>query len=94
MLSLMFFFSLVFALLLSVFIYALYMFVIAFTLWMVVDAGKQDRFWWLLLVVGVPVIGPAVYFFVQKKHEYKHASRMHVERSETEEQHEHAPKEK
>ncbi len=87
----MVFVSFIFALLLSVFVYVLYIVAIAFTLWMVVDAGKQDRFGWLLLVVGVPVIGPLVYFFVQKKHEYKRASHMHVERSETEEQHERAP---
>ncbi len=91
MTSFMIFSALLFTLLLSVFVYALYIVVIAFTLWMVVDAGKQDRFWWLLLVIGVPVIGPAVYFFVEKKHEYKRAPHMHVERSETEEQHERAP---
>lgn len=83
--------GIVFAFLLSVFVYALYMFAIAFTLWMAVDAGKQDRFWWLLLVVSVPVIGPLVYFFVQKKHEYKRAPVAHVHKSETEEQHEKAP---
>ncbi len=90
----MVFVSLIFALLLSFFVYALYIVVITFTLWMVVDAGKQDRFWWLLLVIGVPIVGPAVYFFTEKKHEYKRAPHMHVDRGETEEQHERAPKEK
>lgn len=89
--SFMILLGLLFAMLISVFMYALYILAIAFTLWMVVDAGKQDRFWWLLLIVGVPIIGPGVYYFVQKKHEYKRASHMHVERSETEEQHEKAP---
>lgn len=94
MAALMIFFALLFTLLLSAFVYAFYIVLISFTLWMAIDAGKQDRFWWLLLVIGVPIIGPAVYFFTEKKHEYKRAPHMHVERSETEEQHERAPKEK
>ena len=88
----MIFLSIMFGVLLTVFVYALYMLVIAFTLWMAVDAGKQDRFWWIILIVGVPVVGPLVYYFTEKKHEYKRAEHMHVERSETEEQHENAPK--
>lgn len=86
------FLGIVAAFLFSLLMYVLYILVIAFTLWMAVDASKQDRFWWVVLVVGVPIIGPLVYFFVEKKHEYKRAKHMHVERSETEEQHENAPK--
>lgn len=77
--------------LLSFVVYACYVLVVAFTLWMVVDASKMDRFLWVVLILGVPVVGPVVYFFVEKKHEYKRAKHMHIERSETEEQHERAP---
>jgi Flp pilus assembly protein TadB len=59
---------------------------------MAVDAGKQDRFWWLTVVIAVPVIGPAAYYFTEKKHEYARAPVHHVHQSETEEQHEKAPK--
>lgn len=90
----MFFLSLMFGFLITAFAYVLYTLAIAFTLWMAVDAGKQDRFWWVVLIVGLPVIGSIIYYFVEKKHEYKRAPHMHVERSEAEEQHERAPKEK
>jgi ABC-type nickel/cobalt efflux system permease component RcnA len=69
-----------------------YVLLIAFTVWMAVDAAKQDRFWWLTVVIGVPVIGPAAYYFTEKKHEYARAPIHHLHTSETEEQHEKAPK--
>lgn len=71
-----------------------YIVLFAFTIWMMVDAAKQDRFWWLVLVLGVPVVGPAVYYFTEKKHEYVKAEPHHIHESETEEQHEKAPKKK
>lgn len=80
-----------FALLVGVVTYTAYVLAISFTAWMAVDAAKQDRFLWLVLIVGVPLIGPVVYFFVEKKHEYKRAQVRHVHKSETEEQHEKAP---
>jgi hypothetical protein len=67
---------------------------IAFTVWMIIDAGKQDRFWWLTLIIGVPVIGAAAYYFTEKKHEYRSAPLHYVHISETEQQHEKAPKKK
>jgi hypothetical protein len=73
---------------------ACYILVISFTLWMAIDAGKQDRFWWLTLILGLPVIGPAVYYFTEKKHEYAKVPRHHVHDSETDEQHEATPKKK
>ena len=73
---------------------ASYIIMIAFTIWMIVDAGKQDRFWWLVLIIGVPVIGAAVYYFTEKKHEYRSAPLHLVHTSETEQQHEKAPKKK
>ncbi len=94
MTAILFFSGVVLSAIGAVVFYAFNVLVFSFTLWMVVDAGKQDRYWWLILVVGVPVVGPLVYYFTEKKHEYKRAPHMHVERSETEEQHENAPKEK
>ncbi len=69
-----------------------YVLVISFTAWMAIDAGKQDRFWWLVCIIGIPVIGPAIYYFTEKKHEYVKIPPHHIHDSETEEQHEHAPK--
>lgn len=81
-------------LLISLVVTVCYIVLISFTLWMAIDAGKQDRFWWLTLVLGLPVIGPAVYYFTEKKHDYAKAPVHHVHTSETEEQHEVAPKKK
>lgn len=88
----MLFFGLIIAFLMTLVVYAAYIFIIAFTMWMAVDAAKQDRFWWVVLVIGAPIIGPAVYFFTEKKHEYVKIESHHVHTSETEAQHEHAPK--
>lgn len=71
---------------------ACYLITISFTIWMMIDAGKQDRFWWLTLIVGIPVIGAAVYYFSEKKHEYVKVSPHRLHTSETEEQHEVSPK--
>ncbi|MEN9552012.1 MAG: hypothetical protein RI935_389 [Candidatus Parcubacteria bacterium] len=72
--------------LLSFVVYACYVLAIAFTLWMVVDAAKMDRFLWVVLIVGVPVIGPVVYFFVEKKKEYKRVPKLFAEKKEGEEE--------
>lgn len=49
---------------------ATYIFAISFTVWMAIDAGKQDKFWWLVLIIGVPLVGAVIYFFVEKKGDY------------------------
>ena len=72
-------------------VYSAYIFVIAFTLWMAVDAAKQDRFWWIVLIIGIPFVGSGVYFFTEKKHEYAKAESHHIHESETESQHESTP---
>lgn len=43
---------------------------ISFILWMAVDAAKADKYWWIVLIVGIPLIGGIIYYFVEKKHEY------------------------
>ncbi len=77
---------------LTLIIYSVYVFLIAFILWMVVDASKQDRYWWVVLIIGVPVIGAVLYYFTEKKHEYAKITLHHIHTSETETQHEVAPK--
>ena len=49
--------------LVSLIVVMCYVLVLTFTLWMAIDAGKQDRFWWLTIIIGVPVIGAATYYF-------------------------------
>ena len=51
-------------------LYAFYVMAGSFIVWMVVDAAKQDKFWWVVLVIGVPIIGAAAYYFTEKKHDY------------------------
>lgn len=87
-------FGIIFGALVTCIVALCYIVTIAFTLWMIIDAGKQDRFWWLTLIIGLPIIGPAAYYFTEKKHEYVKAPVHHVHESETEEQHEKAPKKK
>lgn len=78
--------------LMSFIVIGAYILVASFILWMAVDAAKQDRFWWIVFVLGIPVVGAAVYYFTEKKHEYAKVESHHVHTSETEEQHEVAPK--
>ena len=87
-------FQIIFGALMLLVVAASYIIMIAFTIWMLIDAGKQDRFWWLVVIIGIPVIGPAVYYFTEKKHEYRSAPLHFVHASETEQQHEKAPKKK
>ena len=65
-----------------------YLIVGSFLVWMFVDAAKQDRFWWIVIILGVPVIGAAEYYLTEKKHEYAKAPSHHIHESETESQHE------
>lgn len=91
MLSMMLF-GLVFGAFMSFIIVGAYVLVASFILWMAVDAAKQDRFWWLVCILGIPIIGAAVYYFTEKKHEYAKIESHHIHTSETEEQHEVTPK--
>jgi len=73
-------------------VYSAYIIAIGFTIWMAVDAAKQDRFWWVVLIIGVPIIGSAAYYYTEKKHEYAKAPVHHIHVSETEQEHEVTPK--
>ena len=86
------FFSLIFGLFATVIVFACYVLVISFSVWMAIDAGKQDRFWWLTIIIGIPIIGAGAYYFTEKKHEYARAEIRNIHKTETEEQHEKAPK--
>ena len=65
MLALVTFSAILFALLICVYVFAA-----CFIFWMAVDAARQDKFWWLVLVIAVPLVGSIVYYFTEKKHDY------------------------
>lgn len=87
-------FNIIFGLLVTLVVFGCYIIAISFTVWMVVDAGKQDRFWWLAVIIGVPLIGSAIYYFTEKKHEYVRTTPHHIHDSLNEQQHESSPKKK
>lgn len=80
------------SMLLTMVVYSAYIMIISFIVWMAVDAGKQDRFWWIVLIVGIPIIGAVAYYYTEKKHEYAMLPSHHIHTSETEEEHEKTPK--
>ncbi len=59
---------------LCVFVYVL---AASFILWMVVDAAKNDKFWWVVLCLGLPGIGALIYYFVEKEKYYKVKPHVH-----------------
>ncbi len=73
--------------------YGAFIVVFSFMAWMAIDAAKQDRFWWIVIILGVPFIGGVVYYITEKKHQYVKAKSHHVHESQTESQHETTPKE-
>jgi hypothetical protein len=44
-----------------------YIFLISFMLWMVVDAAKNDRFWWIVIMISIPVAGSIIYYLAEKR---------------------------
>ena len=48
----------------------LFLLMLFFMLWMAVDAAKGDKYWWIVLILGVPLVGSIVYYFVEKKRDY------------------------
>jgi uncharacterized membrane protein (DUF485 family) len=84
-------FAIILGAMMTLVVYGAYMLLIAFTLWMIVDAAKQDRFGWVVLIVGIPIIGGGVYYFTEKKHQYAKIASHHIHTSQTEAEHEKAP---
>lgn len=41
-----------------------------FIIWMSIDAIRGGKLLWLIAILGVPLIGAVIYFFVEKKREY------------------------
>ncbi len=76
------------SLMMSIVTYSAFIVVFAFMAWMAIDAGKQDRFWWVFLILWVPFVGAIAYYFTEKKHEYAKAESHHIHDSATEAQHE------
>lgn len=80
--------SLIVEAIMTLVVYTAYILVISFILWMAIDAAKQDRYWWIVLITGVPIVGASVYYFTEKKHIYAEAPSHHIHTSETEIEHE------
>jgi uncharacterized membrane protein (DUF485 family) len=87
----MLFVGLVVSGIISFIVYGVFIIIFSFTIWMAVDAAKQDRFGWVVLIAGIPFIGSVVYYYTEKKHEYAKAPSHHIHHSETESQHEVTP---
>ena len=51
-------------------VYLFYIVPASFVIWMAVDAAKQDKFFWVIIIIGLPVLGSLVYYFVEKKRDY------------------------
>ena len=51
-----------------------YILALSFTVWMIVDAAKQDKFWWLVFTISLPFVGALIYFFAEKEHLYRHVN--------------------
>lgn len=51
----------------AVFVYVV---LLSFLLWMLVDAAKQDKFWWIVLILILPILGAVIYYFTEKQHDY------------------------
>lgn len=49
---------------------ALFLLGLSFMLWMAVDAAKADKFWWIVLILGLPFAGSCIYYFVEKRRDY------------------------
>lgn len=54
----------------GVFFFAIFAFAIlsmAFTFWMMVDAAIKNKFWWLVLITLLNIVGAGIYYFVVKR---------------------------
>jgi hypothetical protein len=41
-----------------------------FLIWMAADAVRSGKFLWLIFILGLPLVGVIIYFFVEKEHDY------------------------
>jgi hypothetical protein len=57
----------------------IFLLILSFIFWMAVDAAKEDKYWWVVFILGIPVIGGIVYMFVEKKHDYLKLSKKEQE---------------
>ena len=64
------FFAMFFSLATALFFLAFYILAIAFMFWMAVDAAKHDRFWWIVIIIALPLVGAVAYYAVERKHLY------------------------
>jgi len=55
----------------ALFFLAFYILVLAFMFWMMVDSAKHDRFWWIVIIIALPLVGALIYYAVERKHLYK-----------------------
>lgn len=65
------FMTMFFGLATALFFLAFYIIALAFMFWMAVDAAKHDRFWWIVMIIALPLVGAVIYFAVERKHWYK-----------------------
>jgi hypothetical protein len=40
---------------------------ISFIFWMAVDAAQHDKYWWIVLIFGIPLLGALAYFVLEKR---------------------------
>lgn len=64
------FISALVGILIMITIILIYVLAVSFIIWMIVDAAKNNKYWWIVLIIGIPVIGAIIYYFVEKKGDY------------------------
>ena len=51
-------------------IYIVQTLVLSFILWMAVDAAVRNKYLWIVLILGLPLVGSLIYLFIEKKEAY------------------------
>ena len=64
------FISALVGILIMITIILIYVLAVSLIIWMIVDAAKNNKYWWIVLIIGIPVIGAIIYYFVEKKGDY------------------------
>lgn len=68
--------SFIFGFLVIMLTYFVYVIGLSLMIWMIVDAAKSDKYWWVAIMVALPLIGSLIYFFVEKEHDYEKIPRL------------------